>query len=141
MYLASTGLVGKDILNLDKVWQFKLLYMAAQVCADNPGIIAALRHYEALILHNIVPARTPRRWLNAAGKADLIMGINHPRIPSVVNTPNGDVALVGVALLHPKETAYISQGGAEARSEVADKLRQLPPELLNNPRRKPVVSG
>lgn len=141
VYLASTGLVGKDILRLDAVWQFKLLYMAAQVCADNPGIIAALRHYEALILHNIEPANTPRRWLNTAGKADLIMGVNHPRVPSVVTTPNGEVALVGVALLHPEETAHIDKEGPEARKEVAQKLRQLPAEILNSPRRKPVVRG
>jgi hypothetical protein len=141
VYLAAKGLVGKGILELDQVFQFKLLYMAAQVCADNPGIIAALGHYGALVLHNIQSANTPKRWRNSAGHADVMAGVNHPHVPSVVPTPNGDVALVGIALLHPKETAYINQGGPEARTDVAEKLRRLPPELLNNPRRKPVVSG
>ncbi|MFJ4030070.1 hypothetical protein ACIPWF_22250 [Paenarthrobacter sp. NPDC089989] len=141
VYVPSTALVGKGIHELDQLWQFELLYIAAQIVAMAPGSYRPLERPGGLNLQAIKSTKTPRRWRNADGTVDVMVGVNHPRVPAVVATPNGSVALVGVALLHPKESAYIQAGDSDASSEVARKLEQLPPELLNNPRRKPVVSG
>ncbi|NHW45304.1 hypothetical protein HAV21_00075 [Paenarthrobacter sp. MSM-2-10-13] len=141
VYLASAALVGKGIHELDRLWQFELLYLAAQSVAMNPGLYRAVEHPGGLTLREINCTSTPRRWRNAAGLVDLIVGVKHPHVPRMVGTPNGDVALLGIVLLHPKESAYIEWGGPDAGSVIAQRLEALPPELVNNPRRKPVVSG
>lgn len=143
VYLASTALVGKGIHELDRLWQFELLYLAAQVVAHRPGLYRTLKRPGGggLTLQNVKHTRAPRRWRNAAGLVDLILGVKHPHVPRMVGTPNGDVALVGIVLLHPKESAYIERGGPDACSVIAQRLEALRPEELNSPRRKPVVSG
>ncbi|HZH14664.1 MAG TPA: DUF1629 domain-containing protein [Archangium sp.] len=83
--------------------------------------------------------RMPRSLLTEEGRVAVLLGVASRSLPGHFTMPAGEVKLVTVKALLPKELAYVLEHGKEGQEELARRFRDNGSEHLSHARRLPVV--
>jgi hypothetical protein len=139
VYLCSTAFVDTPMGNLSSLWQFETVYQVAQNIASMRFELGPeLDRYGSLSL-SLPGSSAPAEWLDEEGTLGVLIGVPLEGVPVSVPVPNGAVRFVGVIPLRPAELAYILAEGADARSDVAARLTELPASAAASANRPSVI--
>jgi uncharacterized membrane protein YhaH (DUF805 family) len=137
VYLATGEAAGGPLDRADG-WELAVVAgVARRVGASGMNLPSELERYGALSM-SLPVAGAPAGWSAPDGTVGVILGVDTAGVPTTVFTPQGEVKLVGMAMLHPDELARIVAGGAAARAEIAERLMRVPVVELVSPDRPPV---
>ncbi|MGE6763952.1 hypothetical protein ACQKGO_38440, partial [Corallococcus interemptor] len=81
-------------------------------------------------------AHLPEPLLTKEGRVGVLLGMDTPTLPTHFTMPDGQVRLVTVKTLMPRELTYLLEHG---REELLHRFNQSPPGHLSKAWRQPVV--
>ncbi|TKV27406.1 hypothetical protein FDK12_11930 [Arthrobacter sp. NamB2] len=141
VYLCSTAFADAPMGDLSSLWQFETVYQVAQNIASMRFELGPeLDRYGALSL-SLPGSSAPAEWLDEEGTLGVLIGVPLEGVPVSIPVANGAVRFVGVIPLRPAELAYVLAEGADARSDVAARLTELPALAAASPNRPSVIGS
>lgn len=119
-------------------WAFQALVQVCQVVAGHGGLRELLDEL-GLLSVELSGEGMPEALLTADGSVGVMLGVPSSTLPTLIQTPVGDVHLVTVKTLLAEELEYVRQHGAKGRAELARRFARSGEEHLSRAQRRPVV--
>ncbi len=140
VYLESPGLVGADFAAIRESWELDALQNFAANVADLGGITGHLDNYGVVSMELPAPEGIPAQMVTPNGTVGVLIGLDAPGRPAGVDLGEGESArMIPVTVITPAETAYIVEGGAAARNDLAEKLAAAGVGVTSDVNRQSVV--
>lgn len=99
-------------------WLFKLVKDVSNQSAHNRKFKELLKKYKIMTMEIPVPDEELEKFQNENGNIGIMLGINHPEIPTSFNTSGGVVDFITIKLLSPSELKLSIEKGNEGREEL-----------------------
>lgn len=119
VFVAADKLPDDD--QVQKTWQFQLMYQAAQLMASRGNIVTLLDEMTYLTTE-FYDVEAPAQFINGECRVGAILGLPEPVVPATLQLSLEPVKLVNVKLLTLPELDYVIQNGAEGRHKLAELL-------------------
>ncbi|RAL24221.1 suppressor of fused domain protein [Thermoflavimicrobium daqui] len=108
-----------DMSEINKTWQFQILYQVSQNIANHGRVRELLEHYGVLSME-LFDIDLPDAFIDEEGRVGILIGMDAPNIPSKISLPGGEIQMVSVKLITLSELDYIRHHGAEGRRKLVD---------------------
>ena len=128
----------KDISEIIESWQFSVLRQLSSTAAANPNLADLLEQYQYMSI-SINANGLPTEYIDDNGSAGVLLGLENTIVSKNTQLSIENIRLVSAILLTPKELAYITENGAQARNEIAEKLTKKENAILVTEKRTSVV--
>ncbi len=112
----------KSIQEIIESWEFKIIKQVSNLVASNPNISNTLNEYK-FISTTINGAGLPQKFINDDGGTGILLGIENNIVQKKLQLSIENISLVNVTLLMKNELDYILENGADARNEIANKMK------------------
>ncbi|MDY7231278.1 suppressor of fused domain protein [Hyalangium rubrum] len=119
-------------------WPFQALVQVCQTAAGHGGLRQLLDEMK-LVSVELSGEGMPDSLVTADDSVGVLLGMGSSTLPTLIQTPAGDVHLVTVKLLLAEELEYVRQNGAKGRAELARRFARNGEEHLSRARRAPVI--
>lgn len=119
-------------------WLFQALVQVCQTAAGHGGLRQLLGEMKLLSVE-LSGEGMPDALVTQDGSVGVMLGVPSTTLPSLIQTPAGDVHLVTVKLLLAEELEYVRQYGGKGRAELARRFARPGEEHLSRTRRAPVI--
>ncbi|RKG89366.1 hypothetical protein D7W82_07455 [Corallococcus sp. CA049B] len=124
----------EPVENMAKSWQQLLLERIANELAGHEHLREPAR--TGILSMEVDGERMPEPLLTKDGRVAVLLGMDTPVLPGHFTMPDGQVRLVTVKTLMPRELTYLLEHG---REELLHRFNQSPPGHLSKAWRQPVV--
>ncbi|RKG89368.1 hypothetical protein D7W82_07465 [Corallococcus sp. CA049B] len=124
----------ESVENVAKSWQQLLLERIANELAGHEHLREPAR--TGILSMEVDGERMPEPLLTKDGRVAVLLGMDTPFLPGHFTMPDGQVRLVTVKTLMPRELTYLLEHG---REELLHRFNQSPPGHLSKAWRQPVV--
>ncbi|HEX7814044.1 suppressor of fused domain protein [Dyella sp.] len=123
-----------DVSRLKDSWAFQLLHHVGELVAGAGGIVDRLETYGVLSMElpgvsqaPDIAVQVPGHFISEDDCLGILLGGPRPDFPDVIqDMPLSPVRMVPIVLITAKELAYVREGGAKARLQLADTLEVMP---------------
>jgi hypothetical protein len=119
-------------------WPFQVLVEVSQAAASHGSLRPLLADLKLLSLE-VSGEGMPEPLVTADGCVGVMLGVPSTTLPSLLQTPAGDVQLVTVKVLLAPELEYIRKKGAQGRLDLARRFAETGQEHLSRAHRPPVL--
>ncbi|RYZ16079.1 MAG: hypothetical protein EOO70_05345 [Myxococcaceae bacterium] len=124
----------ESVENVAKSWQQLLLERIANELVGHEHLREPAR--TGILSMEVDGERMPEPLLTKEGRVAVLLGMDTPSLPGHFAMPDGQVRLVTVKTLMPRELTYLLEHG---REELLHRFNQSPPGHLSKAWRPPVV--
>ncbi|RKI42876.1 hypothetical protein D7X55_38965 [Corallococcus sp. AB049A] len=124
----------EPVENVAKSWQQLLLERIANELVGHEHLREPAR--TGILSMEVDGAHLPEPLLTKEGRVGVLLGMDTPTLPGHFTMPDGQVRLVTVKTLMPRELTYLLEHG---REELLHRFNQSPPGHLSKAWRQPVV--
>ncbi|QAT81889.1 hypothetical protein EJ065_0280 [Corallococcus coralloides] len=124
----------ESVENVAKSWQQLLLERIANELVGHEHLREPAR--TGILSMEVDGERMPEPLLTKDGRVAVLLGMDTPSLPGHFAMPDGQVRLVTVKTLMPRELTYLLEHG---REELLHRFNQSPPGHLSKAWRPPVV--
>ncbi|RKG52830.1 hypothetical protein D7X30_32955 [Corallococcus sp. AB011P] len=124
----------EPVENVAKSWQQLLLERIANELVGHEHLREPAR--TGILSMEVDGERMPEPLLTKEGRVAVLLGMDTPTLPTHFTMPDGQVRLVTVKTLMPRELTYLLEHG---REELLHRFNQSHPGHLSNAWRQPVV--
>ncbi len=141
VFIECPDLAGAQFADIRSSWQFDLIETLAQNVASFGGIQAPIKQYGIFSMELPAPQTIPPRWLTQRGTIGALINVTVPDRPSYCELgDDGEIRLVALTILLPDETEYVVAGGAERRTDIAQRLVSSGTGLVSPANRRSVLA-
>lgn len=119
-------------------WPFQALVEVCQTAAGHGSLRELLADMKLLSVE-LSGEGMPASLVTADGCVGVLLGMASSTLPSLLQTPVGDVQLVTVKALLAEELEYVRKHGAKGRTELARRFVDSGQEHLSRAHRPPVI--
>lgn len=109
--------------NISNSHLFKLVYAIAQQAAHSGQMAEFVKKYGVITMELYADDCGFHDYQNENGMVGVMIGIDHPDLPKLVEFPGGEVILASVQVLTPSELEYVEEFRAEGRNELLRRFR------------------
>jgi hypothetical protein len=102
---------------------FKLVYATAQQAAHSGRMAEFVRQYGVITMELYADDCGLHEYQNENGMVGIMIGIDHPDLPRLVDFPGGEIILATVQVLTPSELKYVVEYRAEGRNALHRKFK------------------
>lgn len=102
---------------------FKIVYAVAQQAAHSGQMAEFVKKYGVITMELYADDCDLHDYQNESGMVGVMIGIDHPGLPKLVEFPGGEVILASVQVLTPSELEYVAEFRAEGRDELHRRFR------------------
>jgi hypothetical protein len=119
-------------------WPFQALVQVCHTVAGHGGLLELLGELKLLSVE-LSGEGMPDPLVTADGSVGVMLGIASSTLPTIIQTPAGDVHIITVKTLLAEELEYIRQHGAKGRAELGRRFARSGEEHLSRALRSPVI--
>ncbi|PTL77721.1 imm11 family protein [Vitiosangium sp. GDMCC 1.1324] len=130
----ETDTVMKEVY---KAWPCLLLQRVGDEVAEHEHVREKVT--EGLFSMEVSGKKMPKALVTGEGRVGVLLGMESRTLPRHFAMPAGEVKLITVKALLPKELEYLLEHGPEGQAELARRFAASGEEHLSLARRKPVV--
>lgn len=102
---------------------FKLVYAIAQQAAHSGQMAEFVKKYGVITMELYADDCGLHEYQNENGMVGVMIGLEHPDLPKLVEFPGGEVVFASVQVLTPNELEYVVEYRAEGRNELQKRFR------------------
>ena len=125
VYIETPALIGADFQQIKSSWAFSLIEDFARNVANWGGIDALMTKYGVISTELAMPEGLENRWETENHAVGILVNLPNPSRDRTLNLdPEHNITMVPITIIMPGELAFVAEGGAEARMQLAHHLAE-----------------
>ncbi len=123
VYIEVGGMEAATFEQIKQSWAFSLIENFARNVADRGGIADTVERYGVVSMELPAPDEMNTSWVSDSGQVGVLIGLSaEGRTSKLSLDDQNEIRMIPITIISPAELAFVANGGAEARKELARKL-------------------
>ncbi len=120
-------------------WLFRLVYSVSQQAAQSGQFKTFIDTHNVITMELFAEDDGLEMFQNSNGIVGVMFGVEHPKRPKNIVFPGGNITLVTVQVLTPKELEYVVEHRAEGRNTLHQLFKESGIYHFCDPNRKSLI--